>query len=299
MIMEKKTGPTLYLSGNIGINDNLSGWSDSCLTIIDSVDEIKTGFKCPLKNHTVLLIVCINGSLKVDYDMTSASLVPRSIMVLLPGHLIRDYCPSPDFEGYMISLAVSNLSSMLPLMSRILVCSLHYKENPTVQLDDEEFCNQVLFRNLLRQKLRHSKAHFDVLVINKLCEGMMCETLNCYAKRIHGSLNSQCSRGYALFYRFIVAVENNFKQERSVSSYADMLCVSPKHLSAVVKEVSGRTAGEWIDLYVVAEIKRLLMSTDLSIQEISCKLQFVNQSFFGKYFKSHTGMSPREFRNNC
>lgn len=297
--MEKESTSALGLI-NVGINDDLSGWSDSCLTVIDSVDEINAGFRFPLKNHTVLLIVCISGTLELEYDMSTVKLMPRSIMVLLPGHLIKAYRQSPDFEGYMISSAVSNLSSMLPLMSRILVCSLHYKDNPTILLDDEEFCNQVLFRNLLKQKLRHSKDHFDMLVINKLCEGMMCETLNCYSKRIHGSHNNaQCSRGDALFYRFIVAVENNFKQERSVGYYADVLCVSPKHLSAVVKDVSGRTAGEWIDSYVVTEIKRLLTSTDLSIQEISCKLHFVNQSFFGKYFKSHVGVSPREFRNKC
>jgi len=293
--MEKTSAQT---SGAMDHADALSGWSDSCLTVIDSVDEIISGFRLPLKNHTVLLIVCIKGELVVEYDMTSAKLAERFIMVLLPGHMIRAYRPSADFEGYMISSAVSNLSGMLPLMSRILVCSLHYKENPTIRLDDEEFCNQVLFRNLLRQKLRSSKEHFDIIVMNKLCEGMICETLNCYSRRIHGTAaNAQCSRGDALFYRFIVTVENNFKQQRSVGFYADRLCVSPKHLSAVVKEVSGRTAGEWIDSYVVAEIKRLLTSTDMSIQEISCKLHFVNQSFFGKYFKSHTGVSPREFRN--
>lgn len=279
------------------LNGDFADWNNSYLTVIDSVEKVNADFKLPLKNRTVLLIVCIKGTLELGYDMTTVKLVERSIMVLLPGHLIRQYRPSDDFKGFVISSAISNLANMLPLMSRILVCSLHYKENPTIQLDEEEFINQVLFRDLLQHKLARSKDHFDFLVINKLCEGIFCETLNNYSKRIHGEMNAQCSRGDALFYKFIVEVENNFKQERSVSFYADRLCVSPKHLSAVVKEVSSRTAGEWIDYYVVNEIKRLLTSTDLSIQEISCKLHFVNQSFFGKYFKSHAGLSPRDFRN--
>lgn len=279
------------------INNGKDTWNYSCLTVIDSVDQADNEFKLPRKNQTVVLIVCTKGTLELDYDEKAVTMVSRTILVLLPGHFIRRYVPSADFEGFMISSAISNLTSMLPLLSRILVCSLHYKENPILHLNDSEYLNQVLFRDLLKQKLSRASDHFDYLVVNKLCEGIMCETLNCYSKRIHGSVSSQCSRGDALFYRFIVEVENAFKTERSVGYYAGRLCVSPKHLSAVVKEVSGRTAGEWIDSYVVNEIKRLLVSTDMSIQEISCKLNFVNQSFFGKYFKSHTGLSPRDFRN--
>ncbi len=84
--------------------------------------------------------------------------------------------------------------------------------------------------------------------------------------------------------------------ERSVTFYADKLFVTPKHLSAVLKEISEKTAGEWIDLRVILEAKLLLRSTGLNIQEISTKLNFANQSFFGKYFKHLTGMSPRDYR---
>ena len=99
--------------------------------------------------------------------------------------------------------------------------------------------------------------------------------------------------------KFVLAVSENFKSERQVSYYADRLCVSPKHLSAVAKELSGMTAGEWIERYVVMEAKMLLKSTNLSVQEISNRLNFSNQSFFGKYFKHQTGFSPSEYRNQA
>lgn len=72
--------------------------------------------------------------------------------------------------------------------------------------------------------------------------------------------------------------------------------MTPKYLSLLVKNVSNRTAGEWIDNYVVLEAKALLSSSTLSIQEISDRLNFANQSFFGKYFKQHAGISPTEYR---
>lgn len=92
-------------------------------------------------------------------------------------------------------------------------------------------------------------------------------------------------------------LEENFKRERAVAFYAGKLFVTPKHLSAVLKEVSDKTAGEWIDQRVILEAKVLLRSTGLNIQEISAMLNFANQSFFGKYFRHLTGMSPRDYRS--
>ena len=78
--------------------------------------------------------------------------------------------------------------------------------------------------------------------------------------------------------------------------FANRLGIAPKHVSMVVKKVSGRTASDWIDEYVVLEAKQMLRTTTLTVQEVSRELNFANQSFFGKYFKKHVGMSPSEYR---
>ena len=98
------------------------------------------------------------------------------------------------------------------------------------------------------------------------------------------------------FRQFMRLVTEHCKQERSVSFYAGEMCLSSKHLSAVVKRISGRTAGEWIDSLVILEAKVMLKSSEASIQEIAEELHFANQSFFGKYFKQHAGMSPKAYR---
>ena len=67
-------------------------------------------------------------------------------------------------------------------------------------------------------------------------------------------------------------------------------------MSALIKEVSGRSAAQWIDDYVILEAKSLLKYSDLSIQEIAYRLNFSTQSFFGKYFKQHTGISPGQYK---
>lgn len=102
------------------------------------------------------------------------------------------------------------------------------------------------------------------------------------------------SRKEYIFERFYESLVESYQSERSVKFYADQLCLTPKHLSGVVKEVSGKTVGEWIDELVILEAKALLNSSSMNIQEIADRLNFANQSFFGKYFKHYTGMSLKD-----
>ena len=81
-----------------------------------------------------------------------------------------------------------------------------------------------------------------------------------------------------------------------MSFYAKQLNITPKYLSSVVKEVSGKTAARWIDESVILEAKALLKYSGMSIQEIAYYLNFPNQSFFGSYFKRNTGMSPSQYK---
>ena len=85
-------------------------------------------------------------------------------------------------------------------------------------------------------------------------------------------------------------------KKRSISYYAGKLCVTPKYLSTVCKKVSGKTAFEWINDYVVEDIKYFLKYSNKSIKEISEHQDFPNISFFGKYVKTHLGTSPTDYR---
>lgn len=98
--------------------------------------------------------------------------------------------------------------------------------------------------------------------------------------------------------QFINLVQQNFRKERFLDFYASKLEITPKHLSRTLKALTGNTAVEWIERYVILEAKVLLKSTNMSIQQIADDLNFPSQSFFGKYFKKNVGMSPKEFRNS-
>ena len=117
------------------------------------------------------------------------------------------------------------------------------------------------------------------MALSSLCEVLFYNTLGIYASRVNNTRHN--SRREELLSQFIDLIEANFKTERAVNFYAEKLFVTPKHLSAVLKEISGKTAGEWIDHRVILEAKLLLRTTGMNIQEISVALNFSNQSFFG------------------
>jgi len=108
----------------------------------------------------------------------------------------------------------------------------------------------------------------------------------------------QSVRSKMIFEQFLHLVTEYHNSERGMSFYAEKLCLSPKYLSKLVKNVSGRSAPDWIDSFVILEAKNMLKYSDLAIKEIVYKLHFPNQSVFYKFFKNHTGMTPSEYRNS-
>lgn len=105
------------------------------------------------------------------------------------------------------------------------------------------------------------------------------------------------SRKEDLTIEFYVLAKKHFRKERQLLFYADQLFVSPKYLTETVKEVSGKNAGEILDLYAAQEARILLQTTRQSISEIADFLSFADQSSFGKFFKRMEGSSPTHFRN--
>ena len=105
------------------------------------------------------------------------------------------------------------------------------------------------------------------------------------------------SRQEEIFADFLDLLHPHHKKERLVAFYADKLCITPKYLSKIVKDLTKHTALEYIEEYVITEAKSLLNATNMAIQQISNELNFPSQSVFGKYFRRVTHMSPKEYRS--
>ncbi len=77
-----------------------------------------------------------------------------------------------------------------------------------------------------------------------------------------------------------------------------MLFVTPNHLNALSKHVTGKPAGELIRDRVILEARRLLVNTGTTIAEVASELEFEDNSYFSKFFKKYTGQTPEAFRKS-
>lgn len=250
----------------------------------------------PIRLEAMLVVLCLKGEISATVDLKQRVMTPPSIMALRPGHMINNLHVSEDFDGFFVLAGMEKLTAILPTLSRMIPCALHYMANPIIEITPEEAASQQLNYRVLRQKINAPHHIYHNLMISAMCELIFYETLGIYTSHMN-TRHFSPTRRQELILKFIDMVERDFRRERTVIYYAGQLCVTPKHLSAVVKEASGRTAGEWIDDMVILEAKQLLHNSSMTIQEISNELNFPNQSFFGKYFKHHTGMSPRRYRS--
>ena len=143
--------------------------------------------------------------------------------------------------------------------------------------------------------MENHEHHFRTDLVKTLLLAMFYDMSNVIL-RVGKKQPEKTRRGDTIFEKFIRLVEENYRTERRVSWYADKLGISGKYLSEVIKQVSHRTPNYWIDDYVVLELRVQLKNTTKSFRDIAQELNFANQSFLGKYFKAHVGISPTEFR---
>lgn len=111
------------------------------------------------------------------------------------------------------------------------------------------------------------------------------------------SVAKQYSRKQAICHRFMQLVRDHGAQEHQVAFYSEKLCITPRYLHQItVRYMGGRSPKQLIDEQLVAEIKVLLSEPDLSVTEIAERLHFTDQSCLTRFFKKHTGLSPRDSR---
>jgi len=171
---------------------------------------------------------------------------------------------------------------------------LFSRQRPVFPLEAEELISLKNYFRAIKMKVDDYEQPFRKDVVRSLMTAMTYDVCNVISRMQHDDHALQ--RNEIFFIRYIELVKQNFRSERHVSWYAKQLGITAKYLSEVIKKASRRTPNEWIDYYTVLEIRGMLKNTTLSIREISNILNFSNQSFMGKFFKDHVGMSPSQYR---
>lgn len=247
----------------------------------------------PIKFTSFSSIFVKEGEGKIEIDLLPYEFKGPCIVNIRQGQIIQNAAISNNFDASFIVLSkrfCDNLFVVLKDCPSYGTANLNQMVNVPENLVDK-FEN---FYHHIREIFNDSQSvnAYQAMVLAIASFFYECGT-KCYLPVID---NREKSVG-RITEKFLSLVQQHFKKERFLEFYASELDVSSKHLSRTVKEATGFSAVDWIDRFVILEAKVLLKSTTMSIQQISDELNFTSQSFFGKYFKKHTGRSPKEFRN--
>lgn len=250
----------------------------------------------PRKMNFILIGLCTKGSIRYTMDTKELIVHEGEMLVASERHIIDEYEPSPDMEGLCIMMSVDFFHEIIKSVHDISSLFVFTRMQPVMKLEADEIVTFKEYFQVIKQKISDNHNHFRKDLIRTLMLAMFYDVGN-VIYRVK-NFDESLLHSEKVFTKFLKMVEENCKRERRVSWYAQQLCITPKYLSTAVKRISDRTAVEWIEDYVTMELRVMLKNSSKSIKEITEELNFPNQSFLGKYFKEHVGMTPSAYRKS-
>ena len=275
------------------------------LLISDNFDEVNitpetlTGF--------FIAFYCEQGAIQFTIEDKRYVAETGDLVVSTPRHIIGSYMRTPDLRGKIICAGVSLFDNTTPELFHLdpnWWKKMDYlSQNPVSHTTGFQSKLFLAYYNLLEIYLDDSENPYRNHSIKLLAQSVVVEIMHELEKwnvieEDEKENEVRVSQKDRLLQRFISMLAQFGNTDREVKSYADRLLITPKYLSHICKEKSGRTASEWIAEATLRNIKYYLLQTDFTVKEIAYKMDFPDISFFCKYVKKHLGQSPMEYRKN-
>lgn len=269
-----------YLDGDIALITNIHNIPEFGLIRLDAVR----------------MLICTKGTLQISLNTGTYVLQANDVMYCTPNTLTQKAVGSDDLECWGIFLSTRMAKRFLSPNNDLRDKFFYLTKNPVFHINPNEIHVFEEYQRLLMLRTSASENPYQKGIMTSLTYSVFYELLANLDKHSVPVENALVRQGDILFKKFIELLLDHKVKVRSVSYYADKLFVTTKYLSAVCKQVCGKTAFDLINEFVMEDITDLLKYSEKSIKEIADYLDFASISFFGKYIKAHTGMSPTEYR---
>lgn len=251
----------------------------------------------PHRHHGFYEILYLRAGSGVHViDFKSYEIKPHSIFFLSPGQ-VHTLDLSDDVSGYIFLFTSEFYLLNKQNKNRLLEFPFFFhlqEETPPLYLENSPGIEKAdyLFRQACEALLledREDKEESLAAILDLIL-------LHCKQAYPVNLPIKNTNRRRMLVKRFKQLIEENYHLNYAVRDYAEKLAVTPNHLTETVREVTGRTSNDMIHERTIIEAKKLLRYTELSVSQVAYKLHFKDPSYFARFFKKHTGMSPDQFR---
>lgn len=272
------------------------GYSDKDIIVVDSIQKFAEINAAHIAMNVIM--ICTNGRIHAHMNGRPVELKKNQVAIVPQNVVVTNIMISPDFNLKAMFLNNSILQSALHDKMVIWNDIMYVQHNHVITLKSEYLLIFSQFYDMLNMVIEYSQENpFRNEIIHSILSAAILAVCG-ELKQMLPPSDEKHLRPSTHFQRFIKLLHNSEIKYRPVEHYASELCISPKHLTAICKKYSGKTANDWIREQVLEDIKYYLKNTDLSIKQVCDRVGFSNTSFFGKYVKQHLGMTPVEFRKN-
>lgn len=242
-----------------------------------------------------MICCCIDGEITLQINERAFTIQSGMFCILKRNNTWQVSHYSEDIN--IVCVLSQKNDYITQLNNTLLLLDFKFKidENPCYKLQGTIFNELITLFHLMKEVMNREVAMLKKEIIqNYLCL-VFCTILSETVQNIYGTHSNKYAN--EILRKFIILLGEHCKHERKLSFYADRLYVSSKYLTVLIQKASGRTARQWIIDFVIAESKRLLQNSQLTILEVCYEMNFPNQSFFTKFFRKHTGQTPTEYKN--
>ena len=276
------------LEDNFLIFDNFSNGSD--------VMGFMTATDYPVRLNTITIIAfCIDGYIKINLGLNQLTISKNRLCVISHDQIIQTTEVSPDFKAGFMVIRRYFFNSQNHFME-IININNNLRKKPFFALSQNEMQEYIMIFDMIKKKIVEKDNTYRLQIIKNYCEITFYNIYNLVLRENDTPKETIQNNNSLIYEKFIKSVEEHYRKEHCVKFYADIICLTPKYLSSVIFDVSGKHASDWIHEYIILEIKALLKSTGMNLKEISNLLNFCTPSHFGRFFKRYTGYTPSEYK---
>ena len=270
------------------------------------------------------ILICRKGKAMLNVNYKDWELYEGAVITLFPNDVVElkvdGDCKSPQTEnGDCRSPETENGDCKSPQTANSFQAEI-LKYNPSLLREASLQLEQTVYSSLREDRCRQDtpvvtniingmfgllKVYFDQSECTCISQLVLCQ-LKAFFIGFHEYLQRnpqyrpdevKSYRIRELFNRFMMLLERDYKISRDVNYYAEKMNISSKYLTNIVNQVTGHTPKTIIDQYVILQLKLHLKRSTQSIKEMAWEFHFADVSFFCRYFKKHTGLTPQQIRS--
>ena len=269
---------------------------DNDLILFEDITQVPLPTN-PSRMKSLFLALCTSGHAQYTVDTKMHEVGAGDVIIISEEQVVADYMLSRDCKGIALIMSYDFFQNIVSGVHELSALFLFARTHPVFHLDNNQ--TKALENDIqhIKEKIIDTGHRFRRELVMTMLKALIID-MSDIIYRFQQVGEAGQTRAEAIFRDFIQTVEKNYRTERRVSWYAQQLCITSKYLSETVRTVSRRTPSDWIDSYVTRELRVMLRNSTMSIKQIADELNFANQSFMGKYFKEHVGMSPSQFRKS-